>query len=514
MQHGLIFRRGIGRTHVARLVDGQVTDLTTEPDQTSGALGSIYVGRVVRVVPGMQAAFVAVGLGRTAFLYVDDVLPPSLPAHGDTKNLRAAPKAGIEGLLKPGATVVVQVRKEAMGDKGARVTTHVTLTGRHVVLMPLARHVAISQRIEDKARRAHLMALLEPLSGTVGGMVVRTAARDTPDDQLVAEAHALAARWQTILADAKRSSRPRELWGAQAPAAWAVREWYQCTMQGVRTDEPAALGDLTEAVEAACPGHGAQVRPWQHAAAGTRGLTEGDVWRHHGIERTRTLALAREVPLPGGGSLVIEACEALTVIDVNSGSSTGKRSLEDTMVAVNVRAAVAIARELRLRNVGGMVVIDFIDLTTTKGRDAVMTALEGALAQDPAKHQILPMNRLGLVALTRKRARPTLQQVATGACPTCQGGGRVRAAAEVAEAVLSALYQAMAQTPVSAWLINTSAEVAQCLQEDVADGLGRLERAMGTTCVVVAQQGYPPSSAQLLNLDVPGDVVFVDLRLG
>ena len=507
MQHGILMERHPGRTHIALIEGGHPTEIFSEPDDAQGALGNIFMGRVVRVLPGMQAAFVDIALGRSAFLYVADLLPTA------ATGTRAEDLPPIDSLIRPGAPLVVQVRKEALGDKGARVTTHITLTGRLVVLMPNATHVAISQRITDAERKDALFELLAPLAQQYGGLVVRTAALEASDDAIVAEVARLAQRWRALEGQANASSKPRVLWTEPTAALRAVRELYQPQMQGVAVNDAALVDALTQEVAAIAPHRAHTVRLWSEAPKGMAGLVEGNLWRSHKVHKARTRALARRVPLHGGGFLLIEPSETLTVIDVNSGTFVGQKTLEKTMVALNVAAAQAIAANLRLRNIGGIVVIDFVDLNTARGKATVMAALQEAMGADRAKHLILPMNKFGLVALTRRRLRSSLRQSATEPCPYCRGEGVVVTAQEMGEAILAALYAAVAKGPSCAFLVNAHPDVVTALQGLEGQALKNLESSMGAQVLMVARQNMHRARFEVLSLEEPGAIEAVDLRL-
>lgn len=504
MQHGIIMARHPGRTHVALLENGQATEIFSEADDRPGALGNIFVGRVVRVLPGLQAAFVDIGLDRSAFVYVADLLPVAITA---TRQEQLPPIASV---VRPGATLIVQVRKEAMAGKGARVTTHITLTGRHLVLMPKALHVAISQRITDGGRRDALEALLTPLIASCGGMVVRTAGQDVADDVLVEEAHRLAKRWRQMEAKAQSSSKPRALHLEPTAALRAVRELYQPQMQGILVNDAALVDLLTDEVAEIAPTKAHTVTLWSHAPPGMAQLVAGDVWRSHKLDRARTKALSTQEPLPGGGFLIIEQTAALTSIDVNSGTFVGKGGLEKTMVALNVEAARAVAHALRLRNIGGIVVIDFVDVSTAGGRQAIMTALTEAMASDRAKHQILPMNRFSLVALTRRRLRPSVLESATEPCGHCGGTARVLTAQEVGEQAVTACYAALAKSPEAQLLLQVHPDVAKYLGDQGAQALTALEQAMDVTVFVVARSSLRRARFEILSLQDPGRIDSID----
>lgn len=506
MQHGIILQRQADRTHIALIENGRPTEILIEPDVRPGSLGTVCMGRVVRVLPGMQAAFVDIGLSRSAFLYVGDLLPTAITGP------KAAAAPPIDTLVRQGAALMLQVRKEAMGDKGARVTTHITLTGHFVVLMPRAAHVAISQRITDAHERARLTNALTPLSEQYGGIVARTAAADATAETLAGEVQHLAQRWQALLA-AARNTKPRVLWAEATSALQAVRELYRPQMEAVTVNDAQLQAAIVQEIALMAPKRTHTVTLWQHAPPGMAQLLAGDVWRSHKVHKARAQALARRLPLKQGGYLLIEHTEALTVIDVNSGTFVGQKSLEKTMVALNVAAAEAIAEALRLRNIGGIVVIDFVDLGTAGGKQAVMEALEAAMAQDRAKHQILPMNRFGLVALTRRRLRPSLRQTATRPCPCCRGEGVVLVVQEIGEAVLAALYASLSRRPQAGLIVNAHPDVAQWLTGVQPGALTDFETAMNTEVFVVPQAHTHMAQFEIVSLDEPGAMEQVDLRL-
>jgi ribonuclease G len=505
MADALIIHSTPTQVRVALMQDKQPVEVYVEPQTERGVVGNIYRGKVVRVLPGMQAAFVEIGLSRTAFLYVDDAiakpahephalaeLPPTRPSPGHVsgpRGFRAAPTARIEDVLKAGQEIVVQVQKEPMGHKGARITCQVSLPGRFVVFMPFAPHVGVSHRIEAAEDRQRLKDLLAPLAPENAGFVARTAALQVSAEALCREAKALVATWHSILAQAQTKDGPRLLYAELDLVMRAARELVDAQVNRIVVDNAQDCARLREFVATFAIAGQTDV----HMFSGPEGI-----FTHFGIEQAIEAALKRRVGLDSGGYLIFDQAEALTVIDVNSGRYVGKRSLEETMTALNLEAAHKVAEQLRLRNIGGIIIIDFIDMVQAHNRQAVLDALAQALQADKAKTTLVSMSEIGLVEMTRKRVRESLGHMLQEPCTYCHGQGAIKRATTVAHEALRALGQMLRQSHIARLTVRCEPEVATHLAQSERAELDRLEAHYGCSITCVGQPNLHRESFELI----------------
>ncbi|MGI8794385.1 MAG: Rne/Rng family ribonuclease [Acidimicrobiales bacterium] len=378
--------------------------------------GNIYLGRVQNVLPGMEAAFVDIGTPKNAVLYRGDVrYDPD-----DVDDPGAKPKADvrIEQLLRSGQTIMCQVTKNPIGSKGARLTQEVSLPGRFVVLIPNSSTYGISKRLGDDERK-RLRKILDDVKPDHHGIIVRTAAEGVTTEELSRDVRRLLSQWEAIEALARDSKGPALLYREPDMAVRVIREEFSRAHRGVAIDDPTIFEEVKEYVESISPELANRVEYYDHAAEGLP-LFE----RHHVHEQLHK-ALDRKVWLPSGGSLIIERTEALTVIDVNTGKNVGKSNLEETVFRNNLEAAEEVAHQLRLRDIGGIIVIDFIDMEIMKNRAEVIRVFRDALARDKTRTQVFDISELGLVEMTRKRVSEGLVESFSENCPTCKGRGIV-----------------------------------------------------------------------------------------
>jgi len=505
----LVINSSPTEVRVALLDDGTPVELHVERRADRGVVGNIYRGRVVRVLPGMQAAFVDIGIERTAFLYVNDALPrpitvdepepevadgateapepngtPGRGPNGESRpgrGFRQAPAANIADVLKHGQDVLVQVQKEPLGQKGARVTRHVTLPGRHLVLMPFSDHIGVSHRITDDAERERLRAVLADGKPEGVGYIVRTAAEGLDEGTLKSEAQLLVRTWTDIEKRGSTGPAPRLVFEDFDLVLRAVRDFFTVNVEKMVCDDPGDHARVLETMRTMNPDGATRVE-----------LYEGRVpiFDEYGIEVALERALDRRVWLKSGGYIVIDQAEALTAIDVNSGRFVGKSSLEDTITQINLEAVKEIAYQLRLRNIGGIIIIDFIDMAAAENREKVLTALADALARDKAKSIIVRMSEIGLVEMTRKRVRDSLGHVLTEDCPYCKARGFVKSEQTVANEILRAIARTLASSPAARVLVNTSAAVVDHLYEAETAEIERIERVYQTMIIPVAREGF------------------------
>ncbi len=380
-------------------------------DDVSQIDGNVYLGKVQNVLPGMEAAFIDIGTPKNAVLYRGDVrYDPDDVEGGDDRSAR------IEELLRAGQTILCQVTKNPIGTKGARLTQEVSLPGRYVVLLPNSDTYGISKRLDDEERK-RLRRILDDVRPAGHGLIVRTAAERVTPDELKADVGRLVRQWEAISALADRSSAPALLYREPDLAVRIIREEFNRDYRGVMIDDEALYADVHDYVASFNPELADRVELYGEPAL--------PLFERHHVHEQLHKALDRKVWLPSGGSLIIERTEALTVIDVNTGKNVGKSSLEETVYRNNLEAAEEIARQLRLRDIGGIIVIDFIDMEIKANRDEVIRVFRDALARDKTRTQVFDISELGLVEMTRKRVSEGLVESFSDTCPMCTGRGFV-----------------------------------------------------------------------------------------
>jgi ribonuclease G len=393
-----------------------------ERQRTSSTVGNLYKGRVTRVLPGMQAAFVDLGLSRDAFLYVREaggVLDDYSDLFGveDSGGLAPAPAdAAIGDLLRQGQELLVQVVKDQIGTKGARLTTHITLPGRFLVYLPTMQQHGVSRRISAMEERGRLKSLVEAFD-CPGGWIARTAAEGVGQAELEADRDYLLELWGKVHGAADRASAPSLVHRELSPVLRTVRDIFTDAIQECWVDDEDSFREVLDFLEQTDPSLVPRVSLFRRAS---------DLMAAFGIDRELEKALKPKVWLKSGGYLVVNQTEALVAIDVNTGKFVGSTSLEDTVFRNNIEAVREIVRQLRLRDLGGIIVIDFIDMESVDNRRAVYDSLVEELKTDPARTQMLPMSEIGLVQLTRKRTRPSLDRTLSRECPYCHGSGRIK----------------------------------------------------------------------------------------
>ncbi|MDR1041936.1 MAG: Rne/Rng family ribonuclease [Deltaproteobacteria bacterium] len=516
-------------TRTALVENGETVEFRLERAAGRGLSGSVYKGRVVRVIPGLQAAFVDIGLEKAAFLYVDDLSPsgsglsrslggPSVldaevpgrdgrggadddPDGGGLAGLiegleglelnpteaSQLPKAPIESLISEGQELLVQVSREPMGQKGARVTTLVSLPGRRLVLLSAGSHLGVSKRIEGEGERARLRSLLEA-SSQGAGFIARTAAEGAADYEIRSEASFLIQLWDRIREDARAASAPALIHRELDLALRAVRDVFTDRVERLVVDDPAEHVRIGEFLSAFAP----DLLP-----ALTLYGDPTPLFHAFNVETDLARALSRKVWLKSGGYLVIDATEALTVIDVNTGRYVGRRCLEETVLKTNLEAVREIALQLRLRNTGGLIVIDFIDMEREASRERVTAALREALRRDRGAAKVLPMSELCVVEMTRKRTRENIDRLMRVPCWCCQGQGSLLTGASVCHQALRELELAAADCPRAPLTLKVHPSVRDHLLEEGRAALEDLERRIGFPVTVKADPGLHPETAEV-----------------
>ncbi len=441
-------------TRVAVIENGMLQELHTERTRARGLVGQIYMGRVVRVLPGMQAAFIDIGLERSAFIH--------------EKNLRGDLDQPITSKVHEGQALRVQIEKDPIGDKGARLTAQVSLPARYLVFMPDADHIGVSARIEDEAERERLKNLVQQEAGDMGGFVIRTAAEGVSEVELLADIRYLKKKWASIQSATQAAGKVPRLLHEELPLALrACRDLIQQDTEVVRIDS----SETFQAAKAFCEVAEPEVLNKLQWYPGERPLFD-----LYSVEEEIRRALGRRVDLKSGGYLIVDQTEAMTTIDVNTGAFVGQRNLEETIFKTNLEAANAIGRQLRLRGLAGIIIVDFIDMVDDEHQAAVLRTLENNLRKDPMRHRISGISELGLVEISRKRVRESLGGQLCEPCITCQGRGRIRTAETVAfDLFRDILREARAYQEPQSMLVLAHPRVVEFILENETDQLADLE---------------------------------------
>jgi ribonuclease G len=479
MARDLIVSTNPRETRVALLEDGVVSEIFLEREAHRGIVGSIYKGRVTRVLPGMQSAFVDIGLERDAFLHAADVfeeLPENLLTPEETDAARSAP---IEERLHEGEEVIVQVLKEPMGTKGARITSHVSLPGRYIVLMPTVEHVGVSRKITDEEERRRLKFVLKEFRQERGGggLIARTAGQGREAEAFLRDGRYLSRTWDEVRALASRQRAPVLLYREPSLLERLLRDLLSDDVASIRLDDEREFQRTLELVRALEPSLAPRVRLHD----GSSGIME-----EHGVSAELERALRSKVWLPTGGYIVINQTEALVAIDVNTGRFVGKNQLEETLLKANLDAVREIVRQIRLRDLGGIIVVDFIDMEERKSRREVMRALEQEMRRDRSPTKLLSVNEFGLVILTRKRVKQSLERLLMQPCPYCSGSGQVKGVATVCSEIYDEVRKLAPDMPGQKLVLRVNPEVARALEGDEAPVLRSLVALTGGELTVQA----------------------------
>ncbi len=468
MSTEILINASLHEARAAVVENGVLQEVFLERASRRGLISNIYKGRVSRVLPGMQAAFIEIGLERTAFLHASDIFDPR---HADT-GIEPPRTENIRALVSEGDDILVQVVKDPLGTKGARLTTYITLPSRYLVYMPQSRGVGVSARIEDEAERERLRSAVQAGldASENAGYIVRTAAEDAPPGALLADMQYLRKLWQFVRHKGLRTE-PGNLVHADLPLHLRVlRDLLRPDVDRVLIDQANAHREMLEFAATFMPEAMPRLEPYGEA----RPLFE----LHH-VEEEIQRALDRKVSLKSGGYVIIDQTEAMTTVDVNTGAFVGHRNLEETIFRTNLEAAVTIARQLRLRNLGGIFIIDFIDMEEAEHRRQVIQALERALGDDHVKTNISSVSPLGLVEMTRKRTRESLEHLLCQACPTCEGRGFVKTAETVCYEVFREIVRQSRQFECQQLMVLAHQDVIERLLDEESSALGELELATG-----------------------------------
>lgn len=453
-------------TRVALVLQGAVQELHVERTLSRGMAGNIYVGKVVRVLPGMQSAFIDIGLERAAFLHVADIWS-ARPNDG-----LPATQMPIERMLHDGQSITVQVIKDPIGTKGARLSTQISIAGRMLVYLPQESHIGISQRIENEAEREQLRAKVQGLmqTGEKGGFIIRTMAEDASEEDLKADIDYLRKTWSNITQMAKTKPAPSLLYQDLDLAQRVLRDFVNEDTPRIQVDSRENYQKLVAFAELYTP----SILPKLAHYPGERPLFD-----LYGVEEEIQRALGRRVDLKSGGYLIVDQTEAMTTIDVNTGSFVNGRNFDDTIFKTNLEASHAIARQLRLRNLGGIVILDFIDMENEEHKAAVLGELKRALARDRTKVSVSGFSALGLVEMTRKRTRESLAHILCEPCPACGGKGQVKTARTICYEILRELTREAKQFNPREFRILASQVVIDMFLEEESQHLAMLSAFLG-----------------------------------
>jgi len=473
-------------TRIALVENGEVVELFFERKKDRGILGNIYKGKVVRVLPGMESAFVDIGMEKAAFLYVSEVFHPvddyremflgdeDEPSEDFSAKKGSEPRH-IEDLLTEGQEILVQVSKEPIGSKGCSVTSLVSLPGRYLVLMPFADHIGVSRRIEDSAERERLRTIAEEIQPRRMGLIARTAAEGVARADITADLNYLLKVWESILKAKNGASAPFLLHEEPDICVRAVRDLLSGDVRRIVADDKETYGKIKDFLDLYLPNPSCTLELYQGFQP---------VFDYYNIELEIHRAMGKKVWLKSGGYIVIEQTEALVAIDVNTGRFVGKRNLEETILQTNLEAAREIAYQLRLRNIGGIIIIDFIDMEKAENREKVFNALKEHLRKDKAKTNVLKISELGLVEMTRKRTRESLCKTISEECPYCEGTGRIRSRYSICYDILRELKRLHNQSNGNKVLIHVHEDVADILLNEEAQMVDLLQIETGHEIII------------------------------
>jgi len=468
-------------TRVAVMASGVVQELHIERSANRGLVGNVYMGKVARVLPGMQSAFVEIGLERAAFLHVADIWEERVNGGGNGE--AKAPQKPIERILSEGQPLMVQVVKDPIGTKGARLSTQVSIAGRLLVHLPQDPHIGISQRIGDEAERRQLRDRLQAVlpAEEKGGFIIRTMAESASEEELASDIAYLRKTWSELCQAARSASAPAVLYQDLTLSQRVLRDLVTGETTRIVLDSRENYHKLLAFAQEYMP----QVVGLLEHYTGERPLFD-----LYGVEDEIQKALGRRVDLKSGGYLIIDQTEAMTTIDVNTGGFVGSRNFDDTIFKTNLEAAQTIARQLRLRNLGGIIIADFIDMEDPQHKEAVLLEFNKALARDHTRITVSGFTQLGLIELTRKRTRESLAHVLCESCPTCGGRGEVKTAQTVCYEVLRELLREARQFTAREMRVLASPAVINLFLDDESQALAMLSEFIGLPISLHAESGY------------------------
>ncbi|MFT2092259.1 ribonuclease G [Paraglaciecola sp. 2405UD69-4] len=449
-------------SRVALIENGILQEIHIERHTKRGLVGNIYRGKVSRVLPGMQAAFVDIGLDKAAFLHASDIAFHSEIEEAVSPNDIVKPD--IRELVRDGQNIVVQVVKDQIGTKGARLTTDITIPSRYLVFMPSVEHVGVSQRIEEEEERDRLKKIVQDFCSEDGGFILRTAAEGVKEQELIQDAKFLRRLWEKI--GSRLKNKTHILYEDLPLARRVLRDFVGTDLDRIRVDSKLCFQELQQFTKDYVP----ELNKLLEYYPGDR-----PIFDLYDVENEGQRALERRVDLKSGGYLIIDQTEAMTTIDINTGAFVGHRNLEETIFNTNIEATQAIARQLRLRNLGGMILIDFIDMTVEDHKRRVMHSLEVATVNDRAKINIHGFTSLGLIEMTRKRTRESLEHVLCGECPVCKGRGTVKTIETVCFEIMREIVRVNRAYDADMFVVYAAPKVSEALLGEESHMLAELE---------------------------------------
>lgn len=472
-------------TRIGVVENGMLQEVHVERASKHGYVGNIYKGRVQRVMPGMQAAFVEIGLDRAAFLHASDIVRPALPEGAEGNGYGHTP--AISELVHEGQEIVVQVVKDPIGSKGARLSAHLSIPSRYLVLLPYAHTMGISARIEDEAERTRLREVMGSLIGddVIGtgrlGYIVRTNAEGQSAESLAFDVTYLGKVWRVVQENIAKACVGERVYEELSLPLRGLRDMFTDEIEKVRVDSRETFDKVVKFVHKFMSSLDDRVEHYDG---------ERPIFDLYSVEDEIQHALKKEVPLKSGGYLVVDQTEAMTTIDVNTGAYLGTRNLEETVYRTNLEAAQAAARQLRLRNLGGIIIIDFIDMVDEEHRRQVLRMLEKGLARDHAKTTVYPMSQLGLVEMTRKRTTESLERQLCEPCPACGGRGTLKTAETVTYEIFREITRAVRQFNAEKLLVMASPAVVGRILEEESAAVAELEEFISKSIRFQAEEHY------------------------
>ncbi|MBA6232085.1 MULTISPECIES: ribonuclease G [unclassified Colwellia] len=465
-------------TRVALIENGVLQEVHVERESRRGLVGNIYLGKVIRVLPGMQAAFIDINLDKAAFLHASDINTKLIINNDD---LPADHVPDIRALVHEGQQIVVQVIKDPLGTKGARLTTDITVAARYLVLMPNANHAGISQRIEHAKERNRLKDIITPYCSEEHGFIVRTAAEGADEKELKHDAEFLRRVWKKVQDRKKRKQFKTPIYQDLSLAFRVLRDFVGIDFERIRIDSKLTYEQLREFTEEFVP----NLTPVLECYPGER-----PIFDLFDVENEIQRALHRRIDLKSGGYLIIDQTEAMTTIDINTGGFVGHRNLEETIFNTNLEATQVIARQLRLRNLGGIIIVDFIDMNSVEHQKRVLHSLDVAMAKDKVKYSISKFSKLGLVEMTRKRTRESLEHVLCGECSVCSGRGHLKTVETVCFEILREIVRVNRAYDSDKFIVYASSAVSESLINDEYHHLAELEVFIGKQIKVQTESMY------------------------
>jgi len=497
MAKEMIISSSSHETRVAILEDDQVAEIFIERERQRGVVGNIYKGRVSKVLPGMQSAFVDLGLERDAFLYVSDVLEPADEDEADDEDDNGGgrsaegqgggrrgrdrgPLPKIDDLLKQGQEVLVQVVKEPLGTKGARITSHATLPGRFLVFMPTVDHIGISRKIDSREERARLRGIVRTFRQEhdfTGGVIIRTAAEGRPEQDILDDLSYFHQVWLEIRQKMDTMRAPAVIYREQSLVAKLLRDLLTDDYSAIRIDNELEHRRVLNLIQRIMPNLVPRVRHF---------TKDYPIFEEYGVQAEIDKALRPKVWLKSGGYIVINQTEALVAVDVNTGRYVGKRtgSLEETILKTNLEAVREIVRQLRLRDLGGIIVLDFIDMEERKNRQKVYQAVEQELRKDRSPSKAVQVSDFGLVIVTRKRVKQSLERTLTEPCPYCSGAGTIKASSTICSEILAELQKFSADLDGRGVVLRVNPDIARALKEEERGVLKEMEASLGKAVTI------------------------------